>query len=192
MDFVETSTLQGPQARDAAVLAHLAFEDFYSIFSADPARVLPAIAAQFAEDSELNQLVAALDGPRVTGIASYYAASEMGARQAAGMRTLLRAADDVGRCMTGLRGFLAHFTPPGEEGAYISRFAVDPGLRGSGLATGLLSQIERAIAAKGLRDVRLHVRKDNARGVAFYRKNGYDLADDGSRGYLLLEKRLGQ
>jgi ribosomal protein S18 acetylase RimI-like enzyme len=190
VDFVQATRLAGTQARAAAELAFLAFEDFYSIFDADRARVLPAVVAQFETDSELNQVVAAVEGPEVAGIAAYYAAEEMAARQAAGLRLLLEVATDAGACVKGVRAFAAQFTAPGSQGAYISRFAVDPSRRGSGLAAELLRHAERAIAARGWRRVRLHVRHDNARGLAFYRKAGYGPADAGDRGYLLLEKVL--
>ena len=190
IEFRDVTRLDAVQARAAADLAFLAFEDFYSTFSADPARVLPAVAAQFATDSELNQLIAAMDGPQVAAIGAYYAAAEMAARQAAGLRLLLEVADDPGACVKAVRAFAANFSAPGDAGAYISRFAVAPGRRGSGLAVDLLRHVEDAISRRGWTRVRLHVRRDNARGLGFYGKMGYKAADAGGRGYLLLEKTL--
>jgi ribosomal protein S18 acetylase RimI-like enzyme len=190
VDFVEVTRLAPVQARMAADLAFLAFEDFYATFSRDRARVIPAVAAQFAADSELNQLVAAMEGPQVVAIGAYYAAVEMAARQAAGLRLLLEVAEDAGACVKAVRAFAANFTAPGDEGAYISRFAVATTRRGSGLAGDLLRHVEDAISRQGWGRVRLHVRRDNDRGLGFYRKMGYRPADAGGRGYLLLEKPL--
>lgn len=184
------TALAPAQAGEAAALAFLAFEDFYSIFSRDRSRVLPAVAAQFATESELNQLVAAVDDGRVVGIGAYYSAAEIAARQAMGLRLLLEVADDPGACVKGVRAFSTLFTPPGDAGAYVSRFAVAEPQRGSGLASLLHAHVESAITRRGWGRIRLHVRRDNVRGLAFYRKLGYRPADPGERGYLLMEKPL--
>ncbi|MBC8023815.1 MAG: GNAT family N-acetyltransferase [Burkholderiales bacterium] len=191
VELFEATALAPAQAGDAAALAFLAFEDFYSIFSRDRSRVLPAVVAQFATDSELNQLVAALDDGHVVGIGAYYSAAEMAARQAMGLRLLLEVAEDPGACVKGVRAFSTNFTPPGDAGAYVSRFAVAESQRGSGVAGLLHAHMESAITRRGWGRIRLHVRRDNARGLAFYRKLGYVPADPSDRGYLLLEKPLG-
>lgn len=190
MHFIETTRLDAQQARGAAALAVLAFEDFYSLFSSDRSRVLAAVAAQFQDDSELNQLVAATEGGEVVGIASYYAGGEMAARQSAGLRMLLPIAERAADCLQGVRAFAANFAPPGEQGAYVARFAIDPSRVGTGLASLMLARMEAAIMRRGWDRVRLHVRRDNARGLAFYAKAGYKAVDEGGRGYHLLEKRL--
>jgi ribosomal protein S18 acetylase RimI-like enzyme len=191
VELVETTHLDLRHAPAAAALAHLAFEDFYSIFTADRARILPAIAAQFQSETELNRLVAAIDSGELVAIGACYDAAEMAMRQAAGLRLLLEVADDIGAATKGLRGFAAHFSAPGAEDAYISRFAVAREQRGSGVAMDLLDRVERAARARDRRRISLHVRRDNHRGIAFYRKAGYLPGDAGSRGYLLLHKSLG-
>lgn len=191
IEFVETSELPGPHVEAAAQLACLAFEDFYALFTSRQDRLLAAVADQFRSYSELNQLVAVLGGGRVVGIGSYYALAEMPARQMAGARILFEAANDPALSATSLRRFSRNFTPPGDDGAYISRFAISVDKRGSGLAGQLLQEVEKVIRRRELTKVLLHVRRDNERALAFYSKAGYRPEDKGDLGYVLLGKDLG-
>jgi ribosomal protein S18 acetylase RimI-like enzyme len=189
-DYLEAVELPAAQAEDAARLARLAFEDFYGLFSSDPERLFPAIVAQFRNPSELNQVVAAVEDGRVVGIGSSYDAREMAERQMAGVRLLLEAADDHLAAARALREFRRNFAPPPADGAYLSRLVVAPERRGSGLAAELLARVERRAAGAGLPQLSLHVRRDNARALAFYARAGYRPADAGDLGYLLLAREL--
>ena len=190
IEFVASAALGEEQANEAAELARQAFEDFYALFTSDRRRLLPALAAQFREFSELNQLVIALENGKVVGIGSYYDVRERPKRQMAGMRLLLEAADDHIASAKRVREFSRNFEDPGERGAYISRFAVAQQKRGGALASELLQTVESVLVDRGLDQVSLHVRRDNARGIGFYRKCGFRARGDNTLGYLLLGKDL--
>lgn len=189
-EYAEVTDLPGSDALRAAGLACLAFEDFYSHITSDRARLLAAIAKQFQASSELNQLVTVRVAGRIEGIGAYYDLRETASRQMEGMRMLLEAADDVPASARALRAFARNFPPAGDAGGYISRFAVAPEARGGPIASGLLDRVESALRGLGLGEVRLHVRRDNARAIGFYRKRGFAPCGTGDLGYLLLRKPL--
>jgi len=187
-DLQETVGLPEALAADAAALAYAAFEDFYSLFSGDRERVLAAVARQFLSPSELNQLVAAFEAGRLVGIASYYELGEMRERQMEGARSLFAIAEDTRATAAALRAFGRNFPATAPEGGYIARFAVAADRRGSGLAARLLAAVESAITRRGWTPVQLHVRRDNARALAFYAKCGYVATGPLDLGYRLLTK----
>ncbi len=190
VEFIEVEALPEPHSMQAAELACLAFEDFYGLFSADRSKLIPVIAAQFRNYSELNRQVAAMENNRVVGICSYYPIAEMAGRQIAGVRSLLAVADDMIGSTKLLRGFKQNFADAEEESAYIARLSVSIDKRGRGLAGDLLEKAETVILKHGLVKVRLHVRKDNARALAFYAKAGYAALDTTNFDYILLGKVL--
>lgn len=58
--------------------------------------------------------------------------------------------------------------------AQLGTLAVDPGYQGSGLARDMVASAIERMKALGVRRVELQVEADNARGLAFYRKLGFD------------------
>lgn len=188
VEFVETDALAPEHRAGAAALAYGAFADFYSLFSRDRERLLPAIAQQFGFPSELNHLVAAIEDGRLVGIAAHYELGEMQARQMEGARVLLAAADDARAATAALPAYGRNFPPPGDRGAYCSRFSIAGDKRGTGLAASLLERMESGIARRGWSPVKLHVRRDNARALAFYAKSGYGPEGPRDLGYMLLSK----
>lgn len=192
IEIFELSELPDSYLEKAVQLAYYSFEDFYSLISPCQEKLLPAISEQFNSLSELNQIVAAVEKERLVGIGSYYQLTEMSERQMAGMHSLLSVADDRIKSTKTLRSFMEQFKPPGEVGGYISRFAVSQEKRGTGLAINLINKVESVLRARDLKEIRLHVKKDNARALAFYNKAGYIAVDDQKQGYLLLGKTLGK
>jgi [ribosomal protein S18]-alanine N-acetyltransferase len=61
----------------------------------------------------------------------------------------------------------------GEERAHLALLAVRPDCRQRGLGAGLIDWLERPALVAGIECVRVEVRADNPRAIAFYRKHGY-------------------
>jgi len=59
--------------------------------------------------------------------------------------------------------------------AYVDSIAVDPGYRGRGIGSELLSQLERSLRQAGVGLVALSVKDGNKRALDFYLRNGYAL-----------------
>ena len=81
---------------------------------------------------------------------------------------LLLVAEEPG---TGVAGVVLG-TFDGRRG-WIHRLAVDPSHRRTGVATALVAEIERRLAARGAPRINLLVLPDNAAGLAFWRRLGY-------------------
>lgn len=56
---------------------------------------------------------------------------------------------------------------------WVNRLATRPGHRGQGLATAILAELERRLAAKGRRKINLLIEPDNQTVSGFYRLRGY-------------------
>ena len=169
IEFRRQAAIEGEGGEPAARLAKSAFEDFYGLFTRDEARLLPAIATQFESHSELDQAIAAFEEGTLEGIACFYEVAQMPARQMESLRMLLDVADDAAASVAAVRAFARNFAPPPGPGIYLSRFVVAPGKRGGGLAAALLGEVESECRRRGLPDLYLHVRRDNARAIAFTR-----------------------
>jgi ribosomal-protein-alanine N-acetyltransferase len=61
----------------------------------------------------------------------------------------------------------------GDQRAHLSLLAIQALNRQRGLATLLLSWLEKSAVVAGIECIRLEARSDNAVGLAFYRKQGY-------------------
>ena len=59
--------------------------------------------------------------------------------------------------------------------AMLQTLAVDPAEKGSGFATAMVHEALDCLRAEGVMRVELQVEADNPRGVAFYRKLGFEL-----------------
>lgn len=59
--------------------------------------------------------------------------------------------------------------------ATLQTLAIDPVAKGSGLATAMVSEAIECLRAEGILRVELLVEADNPRGVAFYRKLGFQI-----------------
>jgi ribosomal protein S18 acetylase RimI-like enzyme len=58
--------------------------------------------------------------------------------------------------------------------AQLGTLAVDPGFQGSGLARDMVAYAIEQMKSLGVRRVELQAEADNARGIAFYRKSGFE------------------
>jgi ribosomal protein S18 acetylase RimI-like enzyme len=190
VDFFEGPTLSELHLKQAADLAFLAFEDFYSLFSEDRSVMHSVIVEQLKSFSELNQHIACFQNNMVAGICAFYNITEMSERQTAGILGLLRAVRDIVGSTNELSRYRKQFVIPTTDGVYISRFAIDKGMRGSGLASDLLHNAESNFQRLGAKRVSLHVRRDNKQALAFYVHAGYEPRVNQNLGYILLGKDL--
>jgi len=69
---------------------------------------------------------------------------------------------------------------------WIYHLAVAPSARRRGIATRLMSAVERALLARGCPKINLQVRGDNLEVVAFYKHLGYELEERASLGKRLV------
>jgi ribosomal protein S18 acetylase RimI-like enzyme len=56
---------------------------------------------------------------------------------------------------------------------WVNRLATRPGRRGRGLASAVLAELERRLAAQGCRKVNLLIELGNERVAGFYRRHGF-------------------
>lgn len=68
----------------------------------------------------------------------------------------------------------------GDDGrrGYVHHLAVVPELRGRGIGSALLKEMERAMAARGIAKVHLFVFEDNGRAHALYEREGWEHRTD--------------
>jgi putative acetyltransferase len=76
-----------------------------------------------------------------------------------------------------VRGFYrtARYEGRAQHVAALQTLAVDPAAKGSGFATAMVREALDCLRAEGVLRVELQVEADNPRGVAFYRKLGFQL-----------------
>jgi putative acetyltransferase len=67
--------------------------------------------------------------------------------------------------------------------ATLQTLAIDPHEKGSGLARAMVTEAIECLRAEGVKRVELLVEADNPRGVAFYRKLGFELEGCMKRAY---------
>jgi len=186
--IVPAGSLDDAARLQAAEHARIALEAYYAGLPEDRARQL--IAGGFTEPGdELGDALAALDGDdRPVGIAAGYPLDQLRARQQAGLYRSLGAlsSDEVPGFVAGARALSAHVPAVEGTGLYLARLGVGPSARGTGVADELLA----AFAASGTGDIVLHVHRDNAPALAFYRRRGFAVTDD-ALPYLVMRRSAG-
>lgn len=97
-----------------------------------------------------------------------------------------------------LQGYAILLTPERKTLARIYSLAVYPHLRGKGIATQLLQDLEERAKALGYQMMSLEVREDNSGAIKLYEKHGYhkvkalkNFDDDGATAWRM-RKRLGE
>jgi ribosomal protein S18 acetylase RimI-like enzyme len=102
---------------------------------------------------------------------------------AASLRAELRGGARLAVALAGVDGRLAAMAKHREaEDAtlYFSRLAVDPQMRGRGLARALLGRLRTAALNAGLQGLSCRVRADEAGNIALYRHLGLEIVGRGS------------
>jgi len=79
----------------------------------------------------------------------------------------------VAASAAGLDGYALLFRRNGSLVGRIYSIAVAPSARGQGLGDRLLQRLEAIARARGLTEMRLEVRQDNAAAIALYERRGY-------------------
>jgi putative acetyltransferase len=76
-----------------------------------------------------------------------------------------------------VRGFyrVSRYQGRARHVAMLQTLAVDPQVKGSGLAASMVNEAIDCLRAEGVSRVELQVEADNPRGIAFYRKLGFEL-----------------
>ena len=97
----------------------------------------------------------------------------------------------------GVDGYCVVLFRTGSASARLYSIAVRPGTGKAGLGSALLDAAEQAAAARGCATLRLEVRRDNARAIRLYERNGFSVTGSSSGYYadgedaLRYEKPLG-
>lgn len=183
--ILPASALDAVFRGSAASLIVEAFAAFYDTVAVDPATLRAVLAEELVEIStELEHtkvLMSATDGP--IGIMAAYPAEEMSGRQRAGMFHLLSALDrdDVDRLISASAAHAKSVSLIPADSYYLARLAVNDRHRGTGAASILLGCLRDAAAGRKLS---LHVHAKNARAIAFYRREGFEILPGDGREYL--------
>ena len=166
------------------VAAHLAAEAMADLYEDVGHEAVEVLSREFLiNGSELGDAAVLLDKD-VCGLIAAYPAREYQSRQRVSLHHALGSLSPEGgkKLISALRR-LADQIPQGRiEGAYIARFAVRADLRGSGTANRMLEQF-----LSDQKTVSLHVRADNSRAIAFYRRHGF-IESDGAGTHLLMSR----
>lgn len=144
--------------------------------------MVDVLAGEFlVEGSELNDAVA-VAGTAVYGIIASYPSSEYRVRQNVSLHyALTNLGADAGRTLVAqLRSLVGQFPQADPQGEYLARFAVTSELRGRGLADDLFK-----VFLSTHPKVSLHVRTDNARAIAFYKRYGLSAKAAGNQFILM-------
>jgi ribosomal protein S18 acetylase RimI-like enzyme len=174
----------------AASLALEALPDFYWSVPLDEAALLLRIREEFAADfTELGDAMAMLDRRRVDGMFAAYPAGERMERQQTSVRHMLDVLDEEEQdsFLSALAGRAAGIGPMPEDSYYLARFAVIQELRGTGFADRLLAAFMHA--GRRYACYTLHVRADNHRAIAFYRKYGFAIWGNSDADFLTMAMR---
>lgn len=87
-----------------------------------------------------------------------------------------------------LVGFMAFYLNFVDGFGYISNVSVLKEYAGKGLAQNLLDGCSDFLKAEKINELRLEVRKENKRALAFYRKNDFDTYKDEGMALVLIKK----
>jgi ribosomal protein S18 acetylase RimI-like enzyme len=178
-------------AMEVARLIYQSHPEFYSLFSADLARLIEAIRCQlFEPDSELGITNYLAAGGRVVGVYSWYGAAEAEERKLISLRMLLDAFEPSLAALGELRKLRQEIPTVDGDAAYLSRIAVAEGCRGAGFGQRLIQDFEEESLARNHRLASLHVRRHNDRAIRFYRAAGYRLVSSEALAYLTMNKEL--
>ena len=152
--------------------------DYYALFGLTDAALDAVLQALLLQpDSEFGTAQIALQGNRAVGLVAAFPAAAMFARRMHVLKALLAAAPDAHAARARLRGFEGAGRVVPQDGHYLAKLAVAPGLHGRGIGGRLLAHfVDAARAAQ--RTPCLHVRRDNAPALALYRRHGFTLDPD--------------
>lgn len=135
----------------------------------DPVTDLDAVIAAYSEAADY-WIMAEGTAPDATSAATFFTDCPPGGDPARSHRLGLF----VGNRLSGLAELSFGF--PTAKDAYLGQMILAPRIRGSGHGRILLAEVERRARAEGARNLYLAVLEVNARGRAFWEREGFRLA----------------
>ena len=186
-DFRRPAELTAEQLQQAARLVRLAMPHFYRTLPDDRSDAI--IGMQLLQlGNELSECQVSKSGETVTAVLCTYPSSEQVDRQRCGLHQFAGMLErhELPIFFGHLNELREQMVPISSEGQYLARFAVHEERQGTSLASDLLGTLSRTV---GCSTISLHVRSDNARALAFYKKQGFKFADTALKDYRVMERR---
>jgi ribosomal protein S18 acetylase RimI-like enzyme len=160
----------------ASRLIVLSLPDYYKVFSGNDEKLIATIAEQFAmPNSELGFARAEIAHNKVIGVYCALPSEQLRSAQIIGAHHLIKRLQvDQGVIRNKLSSLGYSIESIDTKSWYLSRIAVDTASRGSGVADRLMENYMQSSPLVG--PYTLHVRYDNLRAIAFYRRHGFTAA----------------
>lgn len=162
-----------------AKLTYAASPEFYDLIPAPEPEMLQIVARQIAlPGTELENTYALSRGQVDVASLSAVGTATLPAAQKGSLLAILRLLDRdrAAKFTAAVKAFSAALEPLKIESTYVSRLAVDGGVRGSGAGTEIMQGF---LEAEKPRFCTLHVHKNNATAIRFYSKLGFSFLSDG-------------
>ncbi len=161
--------------RAATELIALSLPEFYEVLGRY-IEDLPAVVESrlVQRGGELQNCHVLCDGDTTAGVFCCYPSANLAVAQMTDLRAMLRHVekDRKAQIQDELSSSAGHMSPVPTDGCYLSRFAVAAPYRGKGIADRLMAGFKDFASDNAA--LYLHVNKDNARAIAFYRRHGFD------------------
>jgi ribosomal protein S18 acetylase RimI-like enzyme len=168
-----------PEIRRAAMaLIAQSLPEFYEVLGRYIDDLPAVVEARMAQrGGELQNCHILCDGDTVAGVFCCYPSVNLAVAQMTDLRAMLRRAEKDRKTLAQdeLSASTGRMAPVPPDGCYLSRFAVATTYRGMGIADILMDGFKDF--ASGNAALYLHVNKDNARAIAFYRRHGFDFTE---------------
>ncbi len=173
--LTELAELPMADREGAAELIIEALPGFYNQRHLGPAVVSAVAKTLGQEGTDTASGFFAAGDLGVRGVLTYVGSDRLDMARLGGVQQLLRALDPDARRLfrDHLREYEADFAAPPPGTCYLSRVAVRPEARGSGLAALMMSHWMKLVEARYDNGFSLHVDRSNARAIRFYHRLGF-------------------
>lgn len=171
--------------RAVADLIMLSLPEFYDILGRYIPDLCTVVAGRLSQQGGELRNCHVLQGERgmPQGVFCCYPSEALAMAQMTDLRAMLRnaAKDNKTKIQQELAESAGDMAAVPADGCYLSRFAVAPECRGQGAANDLIDGFKTFAPGTPLY---LHVNRDNARAISFYRRHGFDfIPSDGDFQY---------
>jgi len=188
MKLVDAASCDDKSLTLAAELVYSSLSMFYDIFASFgvPVKIILAESFRVRGCSVSNAILALDAGGNVGGVMADLGLSEMQRALYSDLQLFMRRAEKSVTPMLrdALQTHAAMIPPIAGAGRYLARFAVGPGMQGSGLADLLLDRFEQNGS-----NFYLHVHRDNKRAISFYQRRDYVFAAGSEREFCVMSKK---